>query len=234
MQEFTISPQGLKLLEKKLIRNSVITFVAVVSVAAIVIIGHTDETFIYIGVLLIGVVGFTSFNTLKRQKKMFTTYKLTVADDSITRQMDGTHSITILKADIKDIVKGKSGALGIVGDSKLNAIGVPAEVENISKLQEILTEIRPIRVSSTGELIQKYQWVIILPAVASIFFLMASKNAVLSITGSLSFVCLMVWGFVIMQKSNNIEKRVKRMSYISLVPAFFILLGVILKIIDSL
>src|SRR5687767_3362799 len=98
MREFTISPQGLKLLEKKLTRNSVITLVVVIAIVFVInifIIGGADQTLIYVGILMVGVMGFSSFNNLKKHKKMFATYKLTVTDDRIIREMDGTPSITI-------------------------------------------------------------------------------------------------------------------------------------------
>lgn len=81
---------------------------------------------------------------------MFESFQLTITEDAVIREQLYTPTITIPRNRINEIFRTGAGVICIVGDSKLNAIGVPAQIENRDGLEHALAEIKPI--------VSKSQW----------------------------------------------------------------------------
>lgn len=142
MHQFTITPEGLKDLGKKIIIRLAILFAFIFLLLTVIQFptyqkGQDLGNLPYIVVMLFAVMGFSAFNAVRRQKRLLGSYKLIITEDSITREMLNTPSITIAKSEVKEITGSINGALTIVADSKLNAIGVPAQLNNIEQLRQI-------------------------------------------------------------------------------------------------
>jgi hypothetical protein len=238
MHQFTITDQGLKALKKKLIKRLIPIFATLLVIVAVVNFwtagnAQSSQTILF-AVFFIAIVVFSFFNNFKRQVKMLAGYRLTIDDDSVTREMQGMPLITIKKSEIREIVKTSSGTLAIIGDSKINAIGVPAEVENIDTLEEMLKSIKPLTHKRSMDWLQRFPFLIIVPVIAVIFICFSSENLFISTLGGLAFVGLLTWGFVVIQKSKNVEKRVKRLSFVALLPIICVSLGLILRLVAEL
>lgn len=188
-----------------------------------------NDSLIFTLVLLIPVFGFTGWQNIKRQKRMFESFQLTITEDAVIPEQLYTPTITIPRNRINEIFRTGAGVICIVGDSKLNAIGVPAQIENRDALEQALSEISPI--------VSKSQWtpkvLLQLVAVLAIIIgcpigLLVGDRLVMTISGVL-LCAFLVLGFILIRRSKNFDSRMRRMSYVVFFPVVAILYYVMLS-----
>lgn len=232
--EFTIHPEGMKQLQKKTIIRLTILFAFIMGLILFLNApSETEEqqvnTLPYLAVLFLGITGFSIYNGLQRQKRMLSSYKLTITDDAITREMANVPTITIPKAEVTDIIKNDS-AYTIIGTSKINAIGIPAQVNDAATLEELLMHVRPLTVKSSRQWLNKYAWYVMLPAMGVMFLAFRSTNETISLLGGAAIVVVLTYSLIVIQRSKNVDTRTKRMSWFVLIPLLSILAGLILRL----
>ena len=151
MQQFTVRPSSFKEIQNKIIKIVAflfggILFFVVVLPTLMSDDPSSDHTLPYMIVLFGCVSVFSIWNGMKRQKALFESFKLIIDDEKITRERMNTPVIVIYKKDVQRIIKTSAGAFCIEGDSKLNAIGIPSQIDNYELLEKTLNEIKPLTV----------------------------------------------------------------------------------------
>lgn len=194
--------------------------------------GDVSNLLITIPILLV-VMGLSVFNALRRQKRSLKSYKLIVMADSVTREIADTPTITMTREQIRSITKNSNGSITILGDSKLNVIGVPAQVNDIATAEQLLNQLRPMTIKAGPTFLQRYMWLVVFAIVGIIFLAFSSKNPYISTAGAITLAVLMLVSFVLIQKGKNYDKRLKRSSYFALVIAVMILAGVVMRILGG-
>jgi hypothetical protein len=232
MHEFVISKEGLSKLKKALIKR-ILLFTGITSLLVILvsvsISGANDGLVYIIGILIIS-IAYSVYSNTKKQQAMFESYKLIITDDAITREQLNTPSITILKKDITEIVKSKNGSFGIVGPSKLNPIGIPAQLERIDELEILLHEIRSITINKVAPLALWIQLGILALAGILLYGTFKVENNIISGLAGLGAVSYLIYSYVIIQRSKNIDRRTKLLSHVIWVPILSLLSIVITKL----
>jgi hypothetical protein len=237
MKEFTTKPNSFEEIRKKLIVRMSIIFgfiLIAVFVFHMMSSSESDEgtpaTWPYIFGFLVVVMIYSLARGVKKQKVTFEGYTLKITEDSITREVLNIPTIVLHKKDVREIIKSAEGGFSIVGDSKISAIGVPAQINNYEELERILQEIKPIQVRISKLWAEYLQIPIVFLGIGSMFLcLLASNKIVVGVSG-LAFIFLMVYSFTIIQMSKNVEKRTKRLSFM----LFFPLITVIAAMINKL
>ncbi|HMG93431.1 MAG TPA: hypothetical protein VK589_25410 [Chryseolinea sp.] len=222
MQQFTVRPDSFKEIQKKLIKFMVFVFCGilflVLGVPLLMSDGPSDlGTLPYMVLLFGGIFAFSILNAMKKQKVLFESFKLIIDDEKITRERLNTPVIVIYKRDVQRIVKSSSGAFSIEGDSKLNAIGIPPQIDNYDLLEKTLNEIKPLTLYTKKTFLEQ-MFVPILLSVALLFFghfYIADK--IISIICGILLVLLLGVGFYITVTNKNVDQKTKRMSYLSLI-----------------
>jgi hypothetical protein len=149
---------------------------------------------------------------------MFETYRLTITDDAVIREQDNTPAITIPKNSIKKIIRMSSGAYCVIGASRLNAIAIPAQIEDRDNLGQLLSGIIPITVKTSGTALQWFYTALGLLAVGAAFMGLTSEHKIVFTISAITLCAVMLWGFVVIHRSKNVDRRMKRMSYIMIIP----------------
>ncbi len=235
MQQFTVLPGAFEELQKTMLTRIAFLFVMMILVIFIVPVLMSDTyTGISSGtwftlVMISGVLGYTFYNGLKRQKTMLASYKLIITEESITREMLNTPTIVIPVKEIKNITKGVKGGYSIVGESKVNAIGVPAQIGDKEALERLLDTIKPIHTETSVAWLQQFQLPIAFAGVALMLVTFYSPNKYLATVSGIVFISLMTYSFYIIQVSKNIDVRVKRTSYFFLIPVLSVAGSLIMK-----
>jgi hypothetical protein len=108
MHHFTTTKDRFHEVRKKVL-------IAIISVYAIVIFivlylvnpSTTEAGFsgVYSLIFITPMIAFTTYRNLKRQQKMFETYRLTITDDAVIREQDNTPAITMPENSIKKIIR---------------------------------------------------------------------------------------------------------------------------------
>lgn len=233
MHTFKIRPNGFNEIRKALLVRIVTGTIAGVAVASLFLLltsdGHeSTETLVSIGIVTIGGVVSDVFS-VKRQKKMYDTYTLTITEEHITRQTFNTPDLTIPRNSVKEIVRAKNGALIIAGESELNNILVPHVIEQAEEVERLLSQIKPITIKPHAQ--RKVALMIIL-FIGAMFLLcwgVLSENIYWVTLSGLGLCAFLVCGFVMIQRSKNYDRRMKRWSYVALFPIVCILAWVVMS-----
>ena len=159
---------------------------------------------------------------------MFETYRLTVSDDAVIREQDSTPTITIPANQIKKIIRTSADTYCIIGESQMNAIIIPAQIADRDELERCLSEIMPITVKTSGTGMQWFYMAIGIVAVVAAYRGLVSQDRIISTISALALCGIMAWGFVVIQRSKNMDKRMKRISYVAIIPFLAILANVVL------
>lgn len=232
MPTFKIRPNGFREIRKTLLVRIVTGTIAGIAIASLFLLVTSDgpesmETLVTIGVVTIGGVVFDVFS-LKRQKKMYDTYTLTITEDHITRQTYNTPDLTIPKSSVKEIVRAKNGAFIIAGESDLNNILVPHVIEQTEEVERLLSQIKPITTKPHAQRKVALTVILFTGAMFLLCWGVLSENIYWVTLSGLGLCAFLIYGFVMIQRSKNYDRRMKRWSYVTLFPIVCILAWVVM------
>src|SRR5688500_15601432 len=104
MHQFSILPTAVKDLKRKLIQTLLFLFAVVIMMLVVIpwvasgeVTTVDSATMLTLFIMLPAILGFTYFTGLKRQKAMLASYKLTITDDAISREMINVPVLVIQK-----------------------------------------------------------------------------------------------------------------------------------------
>lgn len=216
MQTFKIRQGGFKEIKRQmLIRTLPIMLIAVTVGIVISSINSkdkaTDVNVLPFVIPLIAVaVGYGLYRGVNRQKALFESYTLTITNNLVTREQLNTPTISIDFNDIKEITKHKNGSFIIKGKETVDIIGIPAQVDNYSQLEIELQQIQPIIVKHKVSFLEKYQSLTGLLTVGLMLCVYTINNKIIvGLTGT-ALVALMVWSFIKIRSSKNVDSKTKR------------------------
>lgn len=238
--EFQIKENGFAEIKKALIIKTIP--VAILAAGTGLTISHINSNgqttdvnvLLFLIPLVVGALAFGLFKGINRQKELFESYKLIVNEYEIVREQNNTQTISIPRNEIKSIIKNPKGILTIVGSSNTDVIGVPSQINNSEKLEQILSEIKPITYSDKKPLFEKYKGVLILIVLGLMATVFISTNKLLvGITGSI-LILFLGYSFYEVRRNKNIDKNTKNSMWWLLLVLFSVIGNMYLKITGKL
>jgi hypothetical protein len=172
--------------------------------------------------LVIPLLIISGVSAIRRQKKLFESFRLIITEDSISREQINTPTITLHKDRVREIRKLSNGTICIIGDSKLNVIGVPKQIERGEELERLLSEIKPLTTKNHGAGRAYLQVFLALLCLGLAGAGMASEDEILSSFSAIVICAMLIVSFVVIQLSKNADKRMKRLSYFTIIPLIVI------------
>ncbi|MGO4919814.1 hypothetical protein [Maribacter spongiicola] len=238
--EFQIKENGFAEIKKALIIKTIP--VAILAAGTGLTISHINSNgqttdvnvLLFLIPLVVGALAFGLFKGINRQKELFESYKLIVNEYEIVREQNNTQTISIPRNEIKSIIKNPKGILTIVGSSNTDVIGVPSQINNSEKLEQILSEIKPITYSDKKPPFEKYKGVLILIVLGLMATVFISTNKLLvGITGSI-LILFLGYSFYEVRRNKNIDKKTKNSMWWLLLVLFSVIGNMYLKITGKL
>ena len=216
MEQFKIRQGGFKEIRKAmLIRAIPISLLAVFGGLAISYFNTSGQqsdlsVFPFVIPAALGALAFGLYRGVTRQKEIFDSYRLTIDNSSITREQHNTPTITISYADLSEIIKNQNGSFTIKGNSSVNVIGVPSQIDEYERLEKSLAEIRHISVKSSEPFLQKFQGLLSILTIGLMAAVYISKDKI--IVGVSGTVLLVFFGysFFEIQRSKNVDSKTKK------------------------
>lgn len=165
------------------------------------------------------------FIGVKRQKRIFETFRLTLDTDAITREAYNTPTIRLPKSEIREIIKQRNSSFIIRGKSRLEQIGIPAQVAEYEKLEALLQEIMPINVKSQLPFFHTALGQILMTGITFglIAALYLSENSLIVTVSGTSLFGLLAFSLYVIQNDKNTDQRTKNSSWFVLLPMLFII-----------
>lgn len=173
--------------------------------------------------IFLGALAFGLNKAVNAQRQLFESFSLTVFDDSIKREQVNTPTITLLKTDIKEILKKPDGNIIIKGKSMFDAIIIPAQIEEYEKLSTILNNIKPI--TSKESLIVKFRKVLAVLAIGLMVAVYISKDKLVVGVSGVLILILLGYSFLEFRRNKNIDETTKGSAWI-LIPVFISIISV--------
>ncbi len=184
---------------------------------AVLIFNRTDwTTAVFLILIFIVIITFVIRNAIKKQRKAWETFELLIDDTKIERNQQGFPGISITKTDIVEAIEAKNGSITLMTRPKANSIIIPFSVQNKVVLKEVISTFTTIReVKKNYGLLLSYGGAIL--GLVLFFSFMLSTNFYLTISSGLVLFSLCIWGFIATQRNKNIDKKVKRSSYVIII-----------------
>lgn len=215
-REYRMKPGSFGEMRKQILRGMLLPGLFILAMIGWFVWGGEASAWIIAGIIPV-IIGFTMYNAIKRQEKQFYSYRLVVTEESVMREQEGVASISIPRQEITKIVKSNTGAISIIGRNRLNAIIVYAQVERAEELEQQLELLAPVTVKKNS-----WQQMMILPylllLLAVIYGTFAVDDMLLSGLCLLVFTASMIWSLIVIYTSRNVEKRMKNLGWIGLIP----------------
>jgi hypothetical protein len=190
-------------------------------------VSNTHDLPLIIAVIMV-VMTFSLIRVIKGQKVIFETYKLIIDDVRIIRQQGNTPDITLTFSEIKSITKTSKGGLVIRGSNPLNMILVPAQLDGLSGLEQLLLENCKVQMSDSNPLMQR----LLIPFTLFTLCLMAviyiSNNKIIVLISGIILLPIMIAGFIKLQTNKNIDNKTRKSSY-WMILMFLIIIGIVVK-----
>jgi hypothetical protein len=189
---------------------------------------HDVTTLPFLLVIFFGIISFTMFNTLKRQKRAWETFELTIKDNIITRVQEQYPTIILPFSEVVEAIEIPNGSITIVAKSKANSIVIPYGPDSKDEFVKIISSFTILK-----KAINKYTLLYtigagILGLVLFGLFFTSTDFYVIQLSG-FAFAGTLIWSFVQIQRNKNIDRKMKLTSYAFIIP----LLSVLLKLIAS-
>lgn len=216
MEQFKIKEGGFKEIRNAMLAKAIP--VSLLAVAGGLAISHFNtnvqqseiNVFPFVIPIVLGAFAFGLFRGIKRQKEIYESYVLTIDDNGIKREQLNTPTIAISKADLTEVIVNSNRSIIIKGNSSVNVILVPSQVDDYEKLVKALSEMRQISTTSSEPILQKYRVLLSILTIALMAAVYISKKKI--IVGVSGTVLLTILGYSIfeIQRSKNVDLKTKR------------------------
>ena len=176
------------------------------------------DTLPYLLPLFLGVVVFSIFTGIKKQRSLFESFTLIIDDEKIVRESLNTPTLIIYRKDITKIIRHANGSFVIQGKSKLNPIVAPAQMEDYRQLESMLNEIKTITVLTSRTFLEKMFIPLSFSGVIFMGLTILSENEIVTLLSSILVVLMFLVSLIVIQQNKNVDKKTKRLSWVVLIP----------------
>lgn len=160
--------------------------------------------------ILVVALGFGIYTGVNRQRAQIESYRLIIDNNIITREQLNTPTISIHFSNINEIVKHKNRGFTIIEKETRDLIIIPAQIEDYLILETTLQQIHPISARKYSSLLDKYQNLAGLTTLGLMFCVYTVNNKLIIALSGSALVILLIWSFIKIRKSKNIDSKIKR------------------------
>lgn len=219
MEQFKIRPNGFKEIRKAMLMRSIPMILLAIFVGFAISYFNADtqqsnvNIYPFLVPLTLIALGFALFRIIKKQKEQFESYRLTIDDNGITKEQLHFPTISIATAELTEIRKNANRSFTVKGSSTFHTINIPSQIENYEKLEKLLNEIRPISMISPPALYQKLQGMLSIVVIGCIAVVYISKDKIIVSLSGTVLLAVLGYSFFVLQKSKNVDKQMKKMTW---------------------
>lgn len=253
MLTFRIKPGGYKEIRKKMLLWGIPSYFIIVAIALTITFsmdyGRNDEikpdsysnsdpyewiTWAIPVIVVASAASMGIYRAIRRVKKAYESYELTISENLIAREQANTPTISIFLGEVEEIIKRRNKILMVRGKTVRDMILIPAQIENYDQLETALNEIKPITTKGKTTSWIQLQRLLGLVAVALMICVYTVDNKIVVGVAAVLFSAFFIYSFIQIQKSKNIDYRTKRSRWLTLIVVLSVLGLTIMKLMDQL
>lgn len=228
---YRVSPAGRRRLQWKAARTSFLITLVMMGIAGTLAFRAQEpvpqRTLGWILIYLLCVLIGGAWLNIRSAARAWALYVLELGADQLRRTQQGGPEVILARAGIAAIEELPGQGLLVRSADEKNFVFIPAEISEFGELREHLQAWAPIRVVRRAEAARR-KWLGLGAAFGVSGWLIATmlSHAWLVVLPSSFFLSvLLLWSFVEAQRSEGLDRRTKRMTWITLLPV----LGLMIK-----
>jgi hypothetical protein len=177
-------------------------------------------------------VFFGLYRGMRRVKKAYESYELTISENLIAREQQNTPTIAIYLTEVREIIKRRNKGFIVRGKTLNDMILIPAQIENYDQLEAALDHIKPVTTKGITTSALKLQVVLSLVAVGSMMCVYSVENKFIVGTAATLFAAFYIYSFIQTQKSKNVDYKTKRIRWVLLLVVASVIGTAVMKLIN--
>ena len=227
MYQFTLLPDSGKRLRKTVYLQSIGTVCFFVVCCAVISMGNTapldlnlfrdSSTFI----IPVGMLVVILILNLRKATRTASSYKLTVSDLAITREIDKETSRSIPLQEVRFISRWPDGSYSINGNDMMKPIIVPVGIERKEELEALLATRTSVAIRS-----QNFSWfkvfALLVAFIGSMMGSLLAGNKYLATVLGVLFIGAAVYCWGVFQLGKDYDKKIRVLSYGILIPVIIV------------
>jgi hypothetical protein len=216
MEQFKIRQDGFKEIRKAMLIKAIpISLLAAFGGLAISHFNTNGQqsdvnVFPFVIPIVLGALAFGLYRGVNRQKEIFDSYRLKLDNNGITREQHNTPTITISNTDVSEIIKNSNGSFTIKGNSPVNVIGVPSQIDDYEKLEKSLAEIGQILTKNSEPFLQKFRGLLSILTIGLMAAVYISKDKIIVGVSGTVLPVVLGYSFFEVQRSKNVDSKTKK------------------------
>ncbi len=216
--EYTLTEEHYRRLERNVLVGAifVIVLVAAWSLYTTRREGRDPAVSGVVIVFVMGVVGFSMYRANKRQQAQARSFRLTLGGDTLARTQDGFDPVTIRAGEVGSIRWTPGQGLAIRGSNGETVLSIPETLERFADLRGALESWRPIEEAPRPNFLIRWRWSATIATLGALAAVNFSDNPAVVLPVGVALVLAMIISLVLMQSSTEIDRRTKRLSWVSL------------------
>lgn len=236
-QIFKLDTKQYPALRKKIISRTIISMVIALGVISFITFKDTAKDDLTISICLISGLLlyylYILFKSVKKRKKIYESYTLTIDELNITRSQDGISDLQIPVSEISTIEKTSDSRFLIIGKSKalLERISIPYQICDYDRVEEILANFKPVTIKTKPNYAEKYRLLIILALIIPMLCVYVVDNKIVVSVSAAITVTIFIYSMFYMAKYRNTIKSWKRALWLYPLVLISILVVTYLKLI---
>jgi Na+/H+ antiporter NhaD/arsenite permease-like protein len=223
VREYRLLPAGLADAQRTTIRRYIAPQLAIL--LAVVVLSYLlamrkagIATIIVFGILTALFLAYISFvsplRIRRRMTKSWNTYVLTIGPDFLLRHQADAPEIRLPFTAIKRVEHLSGRYIRVIGDEKYQVIAIPESIENLDEIRDTLSRAAPATNLTRDRSLKTT--LITACGFAAYMVMLWSESPQIVLPLALVVIALLVWLFVYMQRSPNVSRQSRRISWLYL------------------
>ena len=236
MPDYRIRPDGFKEIRSQQQKRLLVIPLMIALFVIPTTIYNAKENTDFIITLPVTIILFTIIyyfairKALKKQKELLDSYALTINDNTIARYQLNTPTISLYHSEVKEILKTTNSGFIIKGNASEDIILVPPQIDNYDELEIRLNGIKTIHQHRSKNIFEKHPVIAIILMMGLMIGVYGSRNKFIVLFCGIPVVVMMIWSFLKIQKSKNVETRIKRNAWVILIVLISIVAVIIMNL----
>lgn len=213
-------PDEIKRVMKRFIWPKILVLISVLVVSFVlvaIIEGRSIGTLIW-AIFNLSFLAYFVFifpkRTLRRLQKYYETFVLEIGPDYLLRRQAEVPDLHLSFQEIKQIDQLPGRYLRVIGKQRRSVIGIPESIESFSEIQALIVGLAPVRtLQRDRSLLSTLLYVL---GFGGFLILIWSESPWIVFPLAVLVSGLVIWLFTFLQRSPNVARRSKRVSWIYL------------------
>ena len=233
MAEYFLTSEAIQATQKILLRR-MLFFAVILSVSSFCyghFVLHADtQSELFMVLFVVGIMIFSYFRNLKREKLVIPTYRLLLEPGCISRFQANLPPMRLTADDIVSITQNTQGVLTVASTDKYRAIYVPAQVTNQDELLRELSTLKPINILTHKTLLEKIAPFVSVAVLGLMGVFYAIDNKVVSTVSGTLLLGMLIWSAWHIWHNKELPRQSRRLLWFLPIVWLSILVGIIARL----